>query len=117
MANEEKANLLLAMLETFGEERLALHLELYRQRMPNAVNKRVRLRSLQKSDLVQAIRVMIIEKKKLEGLFVVENPTYKCSFSKRILPLKGHIQGILLHHSELKQMITLKLKPENPHLQ
>lgn len=53
----------------------------------------------------------------LEGLFVVENRTYKCSFSKKILPLKGHIQGILLHHSELKEMITLKLKRENPHHQ
>lgn len=55
------------------------NLELYGQRMSNTFNKRIRLRSFQKGDLVVVFRSpMIISKKKRklerswEGLFILE---------------------------------------------
>lgn len=84
LTEEESAIIRLAELETLDERRLQVqqNLEIYQQRMASAFNKRVRLRSFKKGDLVLIVRtpiIIIINRRtrgklepKWEGPYVIE---------------------------------------------
>ncbi|CAL5395046.1 unnamed protein product [Camellia sinensis] len=59
----------MAELETLDERRLYAqqNLEIYQQRMANAFNKRVRLRSFKKGDLVLMVRTPIVVSRRTKG--------------------------------------------------
>ncbi|XP_028113517.1 uncharacterized protein LOC114311589 [Camellia sinensis] len=62
LTEDESARVRLAELETLDVRRLYAqqNLEIYQQRMANAFNKRVRLRSFKKGDLVLMVRTPIV---------------------------------------------------------
>ncbi|KAG9442388.1 hypothetical protein H6P81_018242 [Aristolochia fimbriata] len=71
LTTEECAQLRLAELESLDEQRLEAHqrLECYQSRMTKAFNKKVRLRSFQKGDLVLAVRRPMLFTSKTGGKF------------------------------------------------
>ncbi|KAK3023354.1 hypothetical protein RJ639_042752 [Escallonia herrerae] len=85
LTNEESVQIRLAELESLDEKRLIAQwsLEIYQQRMENAFNKRVVLRSFKKGDLVLIVQTPIVvtrrTKRKLEpkweGPYVIEKVT------------------------------------------
>ncbi|KAK3008790.1 hypothetical protein RJ639_014534 [Escallonia herrerae] len=82
LTDEESVQIRLTELESLDEKRLIAQqsLEMYQQRMESAFNKRVRLRSFKKWDLVLMVRTPIVVtrrtkgklKPKWEGLYVIE---------------------------------------------
>ncbi|KAG9446503.1 hypothetical protein H6P81_012631 [Aristolochia fimbriata] len=71
LTTEECAQLRLAKLESLDEQRLEAQqrLECYQSRMTRAFNKKVRLRSFQKGDLVLAVRRSMLFTSKIGGKF------------------------------------------------
>ncbi|KAG9440971.1 hypothetical protein H6P81_021136 [Aristolochia fimbriata] len=71
LTTEECAQLRLAELESLDEQRLEAQqrLECYQSRMTRAFNKKVRLRSFQKGDLVLAVRRPMLFTSKIGGKF------------------------------------------------
>ncbi|GMQ02073.1 hypothetical protein CsSME_00048471 [Camellia sinensis var. sinensis] len=69
LTEDESARVRLAELETLDERRLYAqqNLEIYQQRMANAFNKRVRLRSFKKGDLVLMVRTPIVVSRRTKG--------------------------------------------------
>jgi hypothetical protein len=69
LTEEESAIIRLAELETLDERRLQVqqNLEIYQQRMASAFNKRVRLRSFKRGDLVLMVRTPIIINRRTGG--------------------------------------------------
>ncbi|KAG5541098.1 hypothetical protein RHGRI_021095 [Rhododendron griersonianum] len=72
LTHEDNARLRLEELEALDEKRLEAqqHLECYQARMSKSFNKKVRLRSFQKGDLVLAVRRPINTTHKIGGKFI-----------------------------------------------
>ena len=69
LMDDENAKVRLAELETLDERRLYAqqNLEIYQQRMTNAFNKKVRLCSFKKGDLVLMVRTPIVVTRRTKG--------------------------------------------------
>ena len=69
LTDDKNAKVRLAKLETLDERRLHAqqNLEIYQQRMTNAFNKKVRLRSFKKGDLVLMVWTPIIVTRRTKG--------------------------------------------------
>ncbi|KAG9447747.1 hypothetical protein H6P81_013875 [Aristolochia fimbriata] len=100
LTTEECAQLRLAELESLEEQRLEAQqrLECYKSRMTRAFNKKVRLRSFQKADLVLAVRRPMLFTSKTGGKFA---PKWEGSYVVQEAYTNGAYKLVTSNGSEL----------------